>query len=247
MTGALTTTSAYDIAGNIVSTTDPKGYTTQSTYGDSFCNGSACGGTYTPNTYAFATSVTTPAPDVSTTCGYPASTFGSVYSFTASTVYDFYTGLSYSTTDANNETATVEYSDPLNRPTAQIRADGSRADVQYNDTVGNLYVRVLTDLDATRRTETRQYFDGFGRPYRSLAYENQDATKPWMTTESQYDALGHVVKESLPFRSTGGATPLTSAQWSSAITCRSGMRSGRTRLGARSRGATRATTCVRSL
>jgi YD repeat-containing protein len=129
MTGALTTTSAYDIAGNVVSTTDPKGGTTQTTYGDAFCNGSACGGTYTPNTYAFATSVTTPVPDVSTTYGYTAGTFGSVYSFTASTVYDFYTGLSYSTTDANNKTTTVEYNDLLNRPTAQIRPNGSRADV----------------------------------------------------------------------------------------------------------------------
>ena len=215
-TGALTTTSAYDIAGNVVSKTDPKGYTTQTTYGDSFCNGSTCGGTYTPNTYAFATSTTSPVPDVSTAYGYTAGTFGSVYSFTTSTVYDFYTSLTYSTTDANNQTTTVEYGDPLNRPTAQIRPDGSRTDVEYYDTVGNLYVRVLTDLDASRRTETRQCFDGFGRPYRSLTYENQDATQPWLTTESQYDALGRVVKKSLPFRSTGGATPLTATQWSNA-------------------------------
>jgi len=214
-TGALTTATTYDIAGNIVSKSDPKGYMTQITYGDSFCNGPACGGTYTANTYAFATSVTTPVPDVSTTYGYPAGTFGSVNVFTSSTVYDFYTGLTYSTTDANNKTTTVEYGDALNRPTAQIRPDGSRTDVQYNDTVGNLYVRVLTDLDASRRTETRQYFDGFGRPYRSLTYENQDASKPWVTTESQYDPLSRVAKVSLPFRSAGGATPLTTGQWSS--------------------------------
>jgi RHS repeat-associated protein len=216
-TGALNTTAAYDIAGNIVSKTDPKGYTTQTTYGDSFCNGSTCGAAgYTPNTYAFAMSTTLPVPDVSTAYGYQAGTFGSTYALTTSKSYDFYTSLTYSTTDANNKTTTVEYNDLLNRPTAQIRPDGSRTDVQYNDTVGNLYVRVLTDLDATRRTETRQYFDGFGRPYRSLTYENQDSTKPWLTAESQYDALGRVVKESLPFRSTGGATPLTPAQWSDA-------------------------------
>jgi RHS repeat-associated protein len=214
-TGPLTTTSAYDIAGNVVSKTDPKGYTTQTAYGDSFCNGSACGGTYTPNTYAFASSTTSPVPDVSTAYGYPAGTFGSAYSFATSTVYDFYTGLSYSTTDANNKTMTVEYADALNRPTAQIRPDGSRTDVEYYDAVGNLYVRVLADLDVSRRTETRQYFDGFGRPYRSLTYENQDTSKPWITTEAQYDALGRVVKQSLPFRSTGGATPLTPTQWSS--------------------------------
>ena len=131
-------------------------------------------------------------------------------------ILDFYTGLTYSKTDANNKTTTVEYADALNRPTAQVRPDGSRTDVEYGDTVGNLYVRVLTDLATSRRTETRQHFDGLGRPYRSLTYENQDATQPWLTTESQYDAQGRVAKASQPFRSTGGATPLTATQWASA-------------------------------
>ncbi|MBA3241760.1 MAG: RHS repeat-associated core domain-containing protein [Acidobacteria bacterium] len=75
---------------------------------------------------------------------------------------------------------------------------------------------MFTDLDATRRTETRQYFDGLGRTYRALTYENQNPTNPWATTDTQYDALGRVVKASLPYRSAGGATPLDATQWSSA-------------------------------
>ncbi|MBA3241761.1 MAG: hypothetical protein H0T60_11095, partial [Acidobacteria bacterium] len=128
--GALNASSSYDIAGNVVSATDPKGYTSQVTYADSFCNGPTCGGTYTPNTYAFPSGTTSPVPDVSTAYGYPAGTFGTTFALTSSTVYDFYTGLVYSATDANNKTTTFEYNDLLNRPTAQVSADNGRTDVQ---------------------------------------------------------------------------------------------------------------------
>jgi RHS repeat-associated protein len=215
-TGALTTSSAYDIAGNVVSVTDAKGYTSQVSYDDSFCNGSGCGGTFTPNTYAFPSGTTSPVPDVSTAYGYPAGSFGSTSALTTTTVYDFYTGLVRLVTDANGKTQTLEYADPLDRPTAEVRPDGSRTDLLYSDAVGNLYVRTLSDLDATRRTESRQYFDGLGRPYRSLTYENQVTASPWVAVDTQYDALGRVVKSSLPYRSAGGATPLTATQWANA-------------------------------
>jgi YD repeat-containing protein len=65
--GAVTTTSHYDIAGNVVSATDAKGNTTNISYDDSFCNDSGvrCGGTFTPYTYAFPTIKTSPVPDSS--------------------------------------------------------------------------------------------------------------------------------------------------------------------------------------
>jgi RHS repeat-associated protein len=214
--GAVTASAAYDIAGNVVSTTNPKGHTSQISYSDSFCNGSACGGTFTANTYAFAAGTTSPVPDVSTAYGFPAGTFGSTVAFTSTNVYDFYTGLVYSATDANSKTTTFEYGDGLDRPTAEVRPDGSRTDFQYNDAVGDLYVRVLSDLSGARRIEMRRYFDGLGRPYRSLTYENQVPATPWLAADTQYDALGRVARASLSYRTAGGAAPLTPTQWSNA-------------------------------
>ncbi len=216
-TGALTSTSTYDIAGNVVSATDPKGFTSQISYTDSFCNGSTCGGSFTPNTYAFATGITSPIPDVSTTFGHPAGAFGSTVALTSSTVYDFGSGLIYSTTDPNNKTTTLEYNDVLDRPTAQVRADGARTDIQYNDVVGNLYIRILTDLDATRRTEARQYFDALGRGVRAFSWENQDAVNPWLTSDTQFDALGRAWRTSSQYRSAGpGSTVNPSGRWTEA-------------------------------
>jgi YD repeat-containing protein len=216
-TGAVTTATAYDVAGNVVSTTDARGNTSHVSYGDSFCNGSSCGGASTPNTYAFASGTTSPVPDTSAAQGYPAGTFGSASALTTSAVYDFYTGLTTSTTDANNQTTSLQYDDVLGRLKAVVRpAGGGRTDYVYGDAAGDLHVRVLTDLDAGRRTEAKQFFDGLGRTYRSLTYENQVPGSPWVTTDAQYDALGRAVKASLPYRSAGGPTPLTEGQWSNA-------------------------------
>lgn len=214
--GPVTSTSGYDIAGNVVSTTDALGNVSQISYADSFCNGAGCGGTFTPNTYAFPTSRTLPAPDASAAYGYAAGTFGSTSALSSSAVYDFSTGLVYSSTDANNQTTRMEYNDPLERATAQVRpgATGGRTDITFAPDGRSMHTSL--DLDATRRTESYQYFDGLGRPYRSQQYEGSDASKPWVNVDTQYDALGRVRRESMPYRSAGGGTPLTSAEWSAA-------------------------------
>lgn len=66
-TGAITTTSHYDIAGNVISKTDAEGNDTLISYDDSFCNdgGVRCDGTFTPNTFAFPTGLTSEVPDAS--------------------------------------------------------------------------------------------------------------------------------------------------------------------------------------
>jgi RHS repeat-associated protein len=214
-TGAVTSTHAYDVAGNVVSSTDARGKTSQIGYADSFCNGSTCGGTYTPNTYAFPTSTTSPVPD-------PSGTHGSDAALAASAVYDFWAGLTYSTTDANGETTTLSYADsagsldPLDRLKAVTRPDGGRTDFNYGDAAGNLYVQVFNDLDGTRRTESKQYFDGLGRVYRDATHENAVAAQPWLNADTEYDALGRAVRASMPYRSAGGGTPLTPSGWSNA-------------------------------
>jgi hypothetical protein len=177
ITGSVSTYQQCDVAGNAVKSIDARGKTSTLDYADSFCNGSTCGGTYNSYTYAFATSAASPVPD-------SAGMYGSATALTTSTIYDFWSGLTYSTTDVNNNTTTLSYADalgnldPLDRLKSVTRPDGGKTDFNYGDTVGNLYVQTLADLDATRRTEARQYFDGFGRSIRSFTWENQDAAKP---------------------------------------------------------------------
>jgi RHS repeat-associated protein len=220
-TGALTSTSLYDVAGNVVSRTDPAGNTTTLSYDNSFCNdGTRCGGSYAANTYAFPTGKTSAVPDASTLYNYQAGTFGSTSALTASAIYDYYTGLTYSATDANGKTTTLSYADsqgnldPLDRLKAVVRPDGGRTDFNYFDTPGNLYVQTLSDLDAGRRTESRQYFDKLGRGVRSFRWENQDASNPWLTADTQYDTLGRAYKVSSPYRSPGpGSAVSPSRGW----------------------------------
>ena len=200
----------HDQLGNLRYEWDARGNKSEVLYGDSFCNGSACGAAgYTPNTFAFPTTVKTPKPDAS-------GAYASATELTSSTVYDFYTGLVYSATDANGKTATLRYDDALDRLTAQIRpgASGGRTDIEYHDAAGDLYVRVLTDLDDSRRVETRQYYDGLGRGTRSFRWENQDASKPWLTADTQYDALGRAWRVSSQYRSAGpGSAVNPSGRW----------------------------------
>lgn len=172
-------------------------------FSDSFSGGGSGGGV---NTYAYATRTETPAPD-------PSGQHGSTTALVTTSVYDFQTGLVTSATDANNQTTTFQYNDPLDRRTAEIRPPGAgRTDYEYSDDPGNIFVRTLTDLDATRRAEVKQYFDRLGRPYRTQTFENQLPDRAWITTDLQYDVLGRVVRKSFPYRASGGAAPLEETQ-----------------------------------
>ncbi len=114
-----------------------------------------------------------------------------------STSYDFWTGGVSSTIDANNQTTSVEYNDALDRITAVIRpAGGGRTDFEYSDSVGSLFVRTLTDLDATRRLDSYQYFDGLGRSWRNRLSEGATS----IYTDTQYDSMGRVWRVSNPYR-----------------------------------------------
>lgn len=206
-TGGVTASTQYDVAGNPVKSIDARGNASTVGYSDSFCNGAGCGGAFTANTYAFPTSTASAVPD-------PAGTYGSSTALVTSTKYDFRTGLVYSVTDANGQTTTFAYADELDRPTSQVRPDGSRTDIEYGDVVGNLHVRVLADLDATRRKESLQYFDGLGRAVRSFGKEGQEAASPWLTADTQYDALGRTWRVSNQYRSAGPGSPVNpSGRW----------------------------------
>lgn len=204
-TGAVTTYVQYDVAGNVVKKIDARGKESSITYGDSFCNGSTCGGTYTPNTFAFPTSRTSPIPDLT-------GQFGSTTALTTSTVYDFWTGAATSRTDANNQTTTLEYTDALDRLTRITRpgdtqtGGGGHTTFEYGDTVGNLYLRARTTIDAARSTDSFQYFDGLGRASHASSYEGQEASLSWLSSDTQYDALGRAWRVSKSYRASSSTT-----------------------------------------
>jgi RHS repeat-associated protein len=217
-TGAVTASTQYDVAGNAVGNIDALERATTIAYDDSFCNGATCGGSFTPNTYAFPTSTTSPVPD-------PSGQYGSQTPLATSSVYDFWTGLVASTTDANNQVTNLSYADeqgvtdPLDRLRKVVRPGGVSAGgggqtlYDYGDTPGNLFVRTRTAIGATRSTDSYQYSDGLGRPFRSLRYENHDAAKPWVTADTEYDALGRVRRVSLPYRAAAGAALFSTDRW----------------------------------
>jgi RHS repeat-associated protein len=188
----------YDRLGNLRQRWDANGNLFEVTFKDSFCNGSLCGPAgYTANTFGFATGSKSPKPD-------PAGARGAAAELTSSTVFDYYTGRAYSTTEANGNTTRFEYDDPLDRLTAQVRPDGGRTNIYYSrPDEPYIYTRTLADLDGGRRLKSEQHFDGLSRPARSFVWENQDAGKPWLTTDTLYDALGRERKVSDTYRSAG--------------------------------------------
>jgi YD repeat-containing protein len=201
-TNPVTRSTQYDAAGNPVVSIDPIGNKTTFGYTDSFCNGVTCSGSYNPNTYAFVTSSTSPVPD-------PTGQYGSTTALVTSTSYEFWTGQVASSTDANNNTTTFQYNDPRDRLKTVIRpAGGGRTDFEYGDTVGNLFVRTLADLDASRRTDSYQYFDGLGRVKETRTYE--DGIN-YIAVTQEYDALGRPFKQSNPYRPLQPENPVWSA------------------------------------
>jgi RHS repeat-associated protein len=216
MTGSVTSTTHYDIAGNAVSMTDPNGNTSTVTYTDSFSDLNNF-----RNTYAYATSVTAAAPNpaaVSNPSGgasYPAGAFGSTVAFTAYTTYDFNTGMVTRTTDANGKTTTYNYTDPLNRLKVVTSPDGGTTTYDYGryNNAGRVsdYVSTATSLDAGRSVISYQYFDGLGRSTRSFLYEGGSPAQ-YLTSDTQYDAMGRVWRVSNPHRTTGSDQPVDQQQ-----------------------------------
>jgi RHS repeat-associated protein len=186
----------YDQAGNPVNSVDPKGNPSQVTYSSSYV-------------YAYPTQASSAVPD-------PSGNYGSTSALVATSAYDFSTGLVTSRTDANGQTTSFEYSDPLNRPTRVYLPDGGRTTKIYVDShpCGG-YVQTLTLLDSSGREGIGYtFFDGLGRAARTFTYENQDTGNPYLTSDTQYDSMGRAWRVSSPYRSAGcGAAVNPSGRW----------------------------------
>jgi RHS repeat-associated protein len=190
----------YDQCGNLRKTWNGNAKITETFYADSFSDG------VNRNTFAYATSVTTPIPD-------PTGNFGSNQPLTSSTVFEFNTGKVVTTTDANNKTTSYFYTDDggaldsLQRLRRVTLPDGlGETKYEYGDAPSDLYIRTLTKQDATTWLESRTNFDGLGRAWRSGHYEGPSS---WSVNDTEYDALGRVKRMTNPYFASNlsGATP----------------------------------------
>jgi RHS repeat-associated protein len=175
------THSQYDQCGNVRNVWDALGHQSQIDYSATYARG-------------FPTTTTSAVPD-------PSGTYGQTSSLVSTIVYDFNTGLVTSATDANGRTTTFEYNDPLDRPTKVNLPDSGWTSTSYNDQPGNIYVRTQT-LQQTSPSqvilEAYQYFDKLGRSVRSFANEGAS----YLTSDTEYDKLGRVLRVSNPYRTT---------------------------------------------
>ncbi|HKU77549.1 MAG TPA: LamG-like jellyroll fold domain-containing protein [Pyrinomonadaceae bacterium] len=147
--------------------------------------------------FAYPTKNTSADPDGS----------GPLSALVTESVYDKPTGLITSTKDANNQTTTFSYGDPLLRLKQVIRASNDTAaknqtTYDYNDSART--ITVTSDLtnfnDNQLKVET--VFDALGRPVEKRTYE--DANN-YIITRSEFDVMGRAHKTSNPFLQ--GGTP----------------------------------------
>ena len=203
----LATHAAYDQVGNVRKTWDARAdkpeaeRVTQIEYTDTFSGGSSA-----LPTYAYPTHTISPVPD-------PTNVRATNAPLESWTTYDYSTGLVTQSKDANNKIITYDYTDPLDRLKQVNRPDGGRTTYTYVDVHQcGPYVETRTLLDAAgRELDAFQFFDGLGRGVRTFQYEGQDPANPYLTADTQYDALGRVRRVSNPYRSAGCTAPVNPA------------------------------------
>jgi RHS repeat-associated protein len=179
--GYVSTHAQFDQFGNLRNTWDANGKQGQMSYSANF-------------SYAYLTSASTAVPD-------PTGTYGATTGLSTIADYNANTGLMTVLTDANGRSTSYEY-DSLNRLSVITLPDGGHVTYGYFDQPGDLYIRVLTEEDASRSIETRTYADGLGRPTRSFLNEGTGST-PWLVRDTYYDNMGRLSKTSNPYRVAG--------------------------------------------
>ena len=140
---SLTSYYTYDIAGNIVTSLDPRGV--QHNYGYSDPG----------NTFALPTSVKS----------YTALN-GTGTALTASAVYDYNVAKPISTTDVNSNPTSYQYNDGLGRLTHITRPDTGTTTITYNDTPGSVSVETDSDqITGDDNLKSVVFYDGLGREW----------------------------------------------------------------------------------
>lgn len=201
LTGAVTTYSQYDVAGNIVKSIDARGKVAEVIFTDAFSDG------VNRNTFAYPTMMKSPIPD-------PANARATNTPIITTSVYDFSTGRVMSGKDANGQvnglSTTYEYSDVLGRLGKVNNPDGGWTEYWYDRNAYGDYIGSRTKINDTQNTESYQFFDGLGRVVRTFQHDGSQ----WSTVDIQYDALGRVWRTSNQYLSGGSGTTINpSGQW----------------------------------
>jgi RHS repeat-associated protein len=116
---------------------------------------------------------------------------------TDSATYDFNTGMGLTSTDANGRTAqTIYYADSL-RPQTLYSPTGAYISYEY-DEAGLSVTETIRQADGTIANQNIKLLNGRGQIRREKALE---ANNVWDTVDVQYDVLGQVTQQSLPYRS----------------------------------------------
>jgi RHS repeat-associated protein len=162
----------YDMTGNVISVSS------------SCCEQTGIG--YTINTqFAYPETVTRGAADTA-----------SPHRITTSASYNYETGLTVQTIDANNRPSTTEYNTQTLRPTVSTAATGAHVNYFYDDAQMTVTEEVR-EANNTLAGKSKTYLNGLGLVRRA---ETLGAGGVWDISEVQYTRLGQVWKQSRPYR-----------------------------------------------
>jgi RHS repeat-associated protein len=143
----------YNILGSPVKTWDAKGNVSQIVYSDNFSD------QQNRYTYAYPTQTISAVPGGN----------GSSTAFTTTITYDFDSGLPVASTDINNQTTSMEYSDPLRRPTKVTAPNGQQTITEYGQPTSGQYpsneryAKVSSQIDDNNWKVVYTWYDGLNR------------------------------------------------------------------------------------
>ena len=182
----------YDIAGNVVRTTDPLGNVTEFFFEDRFG---------TPDGEAEANSAPSELAGGLTSFAFVTTVKNAAnhYSYTQ---YDYHLGRAVDSEDPNGVVSSgYSQNDALDRPTKVIRAVGTSVQNQTVFAYDDVARKITTTSDLNSSGDgalvSMMCYDGLGRTIETRQYEGGTN---YIATQQEYDALGRAYKTSNPFR-----------------------------------------------
>jgi RHS repeat-associated protein len=179
--------------------------------------------TYDPAYHVFPISVTTPIPDPIPSQNPDGLPHGSQTAFVSTKTYDTPVpgkppfGLVVATTDANGQTTSISYVDPVTgvvdpllRPRKVTAPNGHQTINEYGAGTDETtrWVKVKTQIDETNWSEAISRYDGLGRTYLT----EDIGTSGTVFTETEYDSMGRVKRSTNPYK-TGDAKQWTTPEY----------------------------------
>jgi RHS repeat-associated protein len=116
---------------------------------------------------------------------------------TTAVTYDFNTGVGLSATDPNGRTSQTTYFADMLRPQTSYSPTGSYVSYDYDETQMSVTATTYT-ADGTIADQNVKLLNGHGQVRQEKALGGSGV---WDIVDTQYDALGQVTQQSLPYRS----------------------------------------------